>query len=212
MSTASLLPGLTDQHLRDLAKRGVSRTYPKNAVVISEGDATDSLYVILSGKVKVFLSDDDGKEVILNTAGPGSYFGEMVLDGGPRSASVMTLEASKFAIVTRGEVERFLVENPEVALNVVKGLIARVRALTDNVRSLALLDVYGRIARLLLDLAVERDGKLVISEKLTQQDIANRVGASREMVSRIFKDLTAGGYLSFEGKMITITKKPPAHW
>ena len=203
---------LTEHHLRALAQCGVLRTFRKNTVVVSEGDATDSLYIILSGKVKVYVADESGKEMVLTTQGQGSYFGEMVLDGGPRSASVMTLEPSTFSVVSQSEFKKFLTENPQVAVHIIEKLIARTRALTDNVKSLALLDVYGRIARLLLELAQEQDGKLVIHEKLTQQDIANRVGASREMVSRILNDLSRGGYIEIADKTITINKKPPARW
>ena len=102
--------------------------------------------------------------------------------------------------------------NPDFAIELIRKLIGRTRVLTDNVKSLALLDVYGRVARLLLQLATEENGRLVIAEKLTQQDIADRVGASREMISRIFKDLTAGGYITVEGRIITINKKPPRRW
>jgi CRP/FNR family cyclic AMP-dependent transcriptional regulator len=94
----------------------------------------------------------------------------------------------------------------------IRKLAHRVRALTENMRDLALMDVYGRVARLLLDLAEAVDGKLVIPEKLTQKDIAQRVGCSREMISRIFSDLAAGGYVSREGSTIVISKKPPARW
>jgi CRP/FNR family cyclic AMP-dependent transcriptional regulator len=212
MPASSLSLGLTEKHLRSLAQHGVSRRFPKNAVVVHEGDATDSLYIIVSGKVKVYVADESGKEVVLNTEGPGSYFGEMVLDGGPRSASVMTLEPSTFAVVAQSEFRKFLTENPDVAVHIIEKLIARTRALTDSVKSLALLDVYGRVARLLLELAHEEKGKLVIGEKLTQQDIANRVGASREMVSRILGDLSKGGYIDISDKKITINKKPPARW
>ncbi|MGI9046403.1 MAG: Crp/Fnr family transcriptional regulator [Burkholderiales bacterium] len=204
--------GLTEEHLRALARHGVARTFRKNTIVISEGDATDSLYIILSGKVKVYLADESGKEVVLNVEGPGSYFGEMVLDGGPRSASVMTMETSTFSVVAKDALKKFLGDNPEVAIHVIEKLIARTRSLTENVRSLALLDVYGRVAKLLLDLAREEDGKLVIADKLTQQDIANRVGASREMISRILKDLATGGYINITDKKIVINKKPPARW
>ncbi|MGH8718027.1 MAG: Crp/Fnr family transcriptional regulator [Burkholderiales bacterium] len=203
---------LSAEHLGELARHGVARSYAKNTVIVNEGDATDSLYIVLVGRVKVYVADENGKEATLNIEGPGSYFGEMILDGGPRSASVMTLEPSKFAVVSKLELERYLIENPEVALHIIKRLISRARALTENVKSLALLDVYGRVARLLLDLSGGPDGKGVIAEKLTQQDIANRVGASREMVSRILGDLSKGGYIQIADKKIIIKKKPPARW
>lgn len=188
------------------------RTYAKNAIVVSEGDETDSLYVLLSGRAKVFVSDENGREVQLNQIGPGEYFGEVTLDGGPRSASVMTLEECRCAVVRRAELTGFLERNPEFALHVVRKLAHRVRALTDNVRSLALMDVYGRVARLLLELAEEREGRLVVKEALTQKDIASRVGCSREMISRIFSDLNDGGYVRKEDGRLVIMRKPPPRW
>ena len=198
--------------LRVLAAQGVLKTFPKNTIIVSEGDETDSFYIIIDGRVKVFVSDEEGHEIVLATQGPGDYFGEMVLDGGPRSASVMTLEPARFAIIPKHRFRDFLYNNPTFSIHLVERLIGRTRALTENVKSLALMDVYGRVARLLLEIAVQQDGRLVVPEKLTQQDIANRVGASREMVSRIFKDLVAGGYISIDKKRITIHKNPPRHW
>lgn len=168
--------------------------------------------MVLSGRVKVFVADESGKEVVLGTQGAGEYFGEMVLDGGPRSASVMTLEPSRFLVVPKRKVRDFLRGQPDFAIRLIEKLIRRGRALTASVKNLALMDVYGRVARLLLELAEDDRGTLAIREKLTQQDIASRVGASREMVSKILNDLAAGGYLSITHKRITIHKAPPRHW
>lgn len=203
-----LFAGLSEEQLRALAERTVPRAFPKNAIVINEGDLSDSLYLILSGKVKVYLGDESGKELILDIKGPGQYFGEMVLDERARSATVMTLEASQFAMLSRAEFVAVLLKHPEISLKLIRNLIRVARGLNENVRSLAMLDVYGRVARVLLELAVEKDGRLVI-EKLTQKDIANRVGASREMINRILRDLSQGGYVSMEGGRITIHKTPP---
>jgi len=203
---------LGNAQLRALSVHALTKSFPKNTVIVSEGDETDSLYVILSGRVKVYVSDEDGKEIVLTTQETGEYFGEMVLDEGPRSASVMTLEPSKFAIVPKSQFKAFLLDNPQFATDLIEKLIHRVRALTENVKSLALMDVYGRVARLLLELAREHDGKLEVDEKLTQQDIADRVGASREMISKILKDLADGGYISVAQKRITIHRKPPRQW
>jgi CRP/FNR family transcriptional regulator, cyclic AMP receptor protein len=205
------LLSLAEQHINALAEHGTVKAYPKNAVIISEGDRSDSLYVILSGKVKVYLADEEGKEMVLNTQGPGEYFGEIILDEGPRSASVMTLEPSKFSIVTRDQFNQFLAQSPEVTLELVRSLIHRVRELTKKVSELALLDVYGRVRGLLLELATNQDGKLVV-ERLTQQDMASRVGCAREMISRILKDLRTGGYIKDDGERIIIVKKPPPKW
>jgi len=136
----------------------------------------------------------------------------MSLDGSPRSASVVTLEPTTCALVTRASFREFILAYPEFALHLIEKLICRMRATTESVKSLALSDVYGRLVKLLLTLAVERDGKLIVPEKLTQQDIAERVGASRDMISRLLKDLVAGGYLSVSDRTITVLKKPPPGW
>lgn len=210
-STAQLA-AIGDAFVRELAALGRLRSYPKNTVFITEGDSSDSLFVVLSGKVKAFVSDAEGHELILNNQGPGDYVGEMALDGKPRSASVITLEPSTFSVVQREPLREAIRRNPDFALDMISKVIERAREATDNVKNLALLDVYGRVARLLLNMAVETDGKLRIPEKITQQEIAERVGASRDMVSRIFRDLTLGGYITVENRFVTINKKPPARW
>jgi CRP/FNR family transcriptional regulator, cyclic AMP receptor protein len=210
--TVAQLKAIADPFVRELAALGRLRSYPKNTVFITEGDSSDSVFVVLSGRVKVFLSDTEGHEMILDTQGPGEYVGEMALDGKPRSASVMTLEPTSFSVVARDPIREAIRHDPDFALEMISKIIDRARLATNSVKDLALLDVYGRVARLLLNMAVEHDGKLAIPEKLTQQEIAERVGASRDMVSRIFRDLTAGGYIKVENRMITITKKPPARW
>jgi CRP/FNR family cyclic AMP-dependent transcriptional regulator len=189
-----------------------TRAFARHAIIVSEGDETDSLYVLLAGRVRVFLSDAQGKEVTLNQLGPGEYFGEITLDGGPRSASVMALEDTRCAVVKRSELVALVERQPEFALHMVRKLAHRVRGLTENVRSLALMDVYGRVARLLLELAEEQDGQLVIAEALTHKEIASRVGASREMISRIFSDLNEGGYIRKDNGRLVIVRKPPPRW
>ena len=212
LKSIPLFQGVQESDLRALADRTVTRSYPKQAIIVSEGDESDSLYMILSGRVKIYLSDETGKELILAIKGAGQYFGEMVLDEQPRSASVMTLEPAQFAILSRADFRAFLLTHAAVALQLVQNLIRVARGLNQNVRSLAMLDVYGRVARILLELAVQQNGKLIIPERLTQKDIAARVGASREMINRILRDLTAGGYVSVEDGRITINKAPPARW
>lgn len=210
--TNSPFAHLDENALRALAPNAVRRSFARGAVIVSEGDATDALYVVLSGRVKVFVSDESGKEVVINTLGAGEYFGELVLDGGPRSASIMTLESSRFFVVPRADVEGLIERNPAFARDLIHKLIGEVRRLTHKVRDLALKDVYGRLARFIEEHAVEANGKRAVPERLTQHDIAARVGGSREMVSRILKDLTAGGYISIDAKRITLHKKLPASW
>jgi CRP/FNR family cyclic AMP-dependent transcriptional regulator len=198
--------------LEAVAKGATVRSFPKNAIVVNEGDETDSLYLVLSGRLRVYVSDGEGRELQLNVIGPGEYFGEVAPDGGPRSASVMAIEEARCAVVKRGELLALVRREPQFALHMVRKLASRVRDLTDNMRSLALMDVYGRVARLLLELAVERDGRRIIEEQLTHREIASRVGASREMISRIFSDLTAGGYIGKENGRLVILRKPPPRW
>ncbi len=191
----------------------VMKTYPKNSILVNEGDETDSLFIIETGKVKVYLSNEDGKEIILNILSAGDYFGEIaLLDNQPRSASVMSLQHSRLWLISKKEFELCLVRYPEIALLLLKDMSSRLRFLTENVKSLALLDVYGRVARTLLSLATEKEGRLIIEQKLTQQDIASMVGASREMVSRILKELVTGGYISVNRSIITINEELPSHW
>jgi CRP/FNR family transcriptional regulator, cyclic AMP receptor protein len=203
---------LPQQTLREIAATGVVRQFPKQTVLIHDGDTGDSLYIILSGRVKVYASNAAGREVVIDFRGPGETLGEMSLDGSPRSASVMTVEPTTCAIVSRTHFREFILAHPDFAMYLIEKLIHRVRVTTENVKSLALSDVYGRLARLLNALAVETDGRLVVSEKLTQQEIADRVGASRDMIGKLMKDLVAGGYLSAEDRTISILRKLPVGW
>ena len=214
LADVPLLSGLTADDVVAVAEHAVSRVFPKNAVIVNEGDLSESLYVILSGRVKVYSSDDDGNEIILSFQGPGEYFGEMaLLDETPRSASVVTLEPTRLAVISKEEFRNCLVNQPDIGLDLIHNLVRRVRALTEKVKSLGLEDVYGRVTRTLVALAASRDnGKMVIEQRLTHQEIANMVGSSREMVSRIMADLSRGGYIAVEEKRITINKKFPAEW
>jgi CRP/FNR family cyclic AMP-dependent transcriptional regulator len=206
------LAPLHDQTLRNIAASGVVRTFPRNTILINEGDVGDALYVVLSGRVKVFASNEAGREFVIDFHGPGEYVGEMSLDGEPRSASVMTVEPTTCAVVNRAQLRDFILAHPDFAMHLIERLIHRVRVTTSNLKSLALSDVYGRLARLLNALAQGVDGRLVVPEKLTQQDIADRVGASRDMIGKLMKDLIGGGYLAVEDRTITILKKLPTGW
>ncbi len=203
---------LEDRTLRRIAETGVVRAFPRNTVLINEGDVGDSLYVVLSGRVKVYSSNESGREFVIDFHGPGEYVGEMSLDGAPRSASVMTVEPTTCAVVNRAQFRDFVLAHPDFAMHLIERLIHRVRVTTGNLKSLALSDVYGRLVRLLSTLVQEVDGKSVVPERLTQQEIADRVGASRDMIGKLMKDLVAGGYLAVEDRTITILKKLPTGW
>ena len=208
----SPLAKLPDATLAAIASTGVSRSYPKGKVLIREGDVGDALFIILAGRVKVYASNDEGREVVIDFHGPGEYVGEMSLDGAPRSASVVTVEPTTCAVVDRERFRDFVLAHPDFALNLVLKLIHRVRVATENVKSLALSDVYGRLARLLNALAEPRGDVRVVPEKLTHAEIAARVGASRDMVGKLLKDLVAGGYVAIEERTITLRRKLPTGW
>jgi CRP/FNR family cyclic AMP-dependent transcriptional regulator len=206
---------LDDELLHAIAQRGNVRSFPAHTVLVTEDDRSDALYIVLSGRVRAYGSGADGREVVYGTQGPGEYFGELTLDGGPRSASVMTVEPTRVVVVPGAEVRDFLVQHPEFAVHLVRRLIGLVRSMTQQAKSLALDDVYGRVVRLLRAQAGgPRDGSAVVElpERMTQQDIADRVGASREMVSRVFKPLVEGGYVAVRNGRIALLKKLPDRW
>ena len=168
---------------------------------------------MLSGRVKAYAGSDNGREVVLNEVGPGEYLGELSLDGERRSASVKTLEPTTCCVVQGADLREFLTEHPDFALHLTRKLIGMVRRLTGQVKSLALQDVYGRVVRVLMELSEPNGEVRLVRTKLTQQDIADRVGSSREMVNRIMKELTVGGYVEVRGeRQLAILKKLPAAW
>jgi len=212
METLPNFSDLTASELDALMKTAIVRSYPKNSVILIEGDEGDSVYFVLQGRVKVFLSNDQGREIVISQIGAGDYFGEMSLEPGSRSASVMTTEPSRFAIVKMDLFREFLRAHPEFMLSVIGKLIRRTRTLARNVKNLALLDVYGRLSQLLHDLATPEGNIWVIDTPMTQRDIAGHIGSSREMISRIFKDLIAGGYLDVTRNRIEIRRRLPTAW
>ena len=199
--------------LRELAAQGALRRYRANTTLIEEGDRGDALFVVLSGALRIFCSDPNGREITLGIYGPGEYVGEMSLDGGPRSASVSTEEASVCAVVSGQSLRQHLAANPEFTLELIQRLIRRTRLATESARSLALLDAYGRLVRLFDGLAVARaDGTRALAQRLTHREIAQRIGCSRELVSRLLKDLQQGGYVAIEAQRYALLRKLPAKW
>lgn len=208
---AAALAAMSDA-LQALVERGESRRYRKGTLLIQEGDVGDTLFIILSGRLRAFSSDDNDREITYGVYGAGEYIGEMSLDGGPRSASVITLEASTCAVVSRRTLERFIAERPEFAFELLAKLIRRARAATLNARQLALNDVYGRLKALLVSLVVAGDGTPKLCERLTHLEMAHRLGCSREMVSRLMKDLERGGYLQVQDHHFLLLKPLPQRW
>ncbi len=205
--------GLTASLVAALAAQGQSRRFRKGSLLIQEGDVGDTLYIIQAGRIRAYAADDKGKEITLGIYGPGDYVGEMALDGGPRSANVEALEPTTCAVVSRDLLRSFIASEPEFAFELMKRLIHRARLATESARTLALIDVYGRLTRLLEQLAsIEDDGTRVLRERITHQEIANHIACSREMVSRLLKDLEAGGYVALRERRLVLLKSLPARW
>ena len=199
--------------LRTLVARGQPRRFRKGVLLIQEGDHGDTLFVVLSGRVKAFSTDERDREIVYGVYGPGEYLGEMSLDGGLRSASVITLEATVCAVVTRQTLREHIAANPEFAFELLSRVIHRARVATQSARSMALLDVYERVVRLLeSESLAQADGTRVIALRPTHREIASRVGCSREMVSRLMKDLERGGYLRLDGAQMSLDKPLPRRW
>jgi CRP/FNR family transcriptional regulator, cyclic AMP receptor protein len=212
VSTADAVAGLPPP-LQKLAALGVQRRYRTHAMLIEEGDQSGSVYIVLSGRLRAFVSDARGREVTLALHGPGDYVGEMSLDGGPRSASVQAMEPTVCAVITRETMLRHIATDPELALALIVRLIKRARLATESARSMALLDVYSRLRKLLDERAeTQADGTRRIVERLTHQAIASEIGCSREMVSRLIKDLEGGGYVDTAGRQLLLLRDLPARW
>ena len=205
LKAVPLFSSFPEEQLRMLATVVTRKSATRSTIVMAGGDATDSLYIVLSGRLKVMMSDSDGKEVILSILGPGEFFGEMgLIDDSPRSASVVAIEACELLSIAKRDFKKCLAENFEMAMAVMRGLVRRLREADRKIGSLALLDVYGRVARLLLDMSETIEGEKVVTKRLPKQDIAKMIGASREMVSRVMKDLQMGGYIEMRGSNIVL--------
>src|SRR6266480_2645648 len=187
---------LRDTQLVLLTQVLLRKPYPKNSTVVAAGDPADALYIVISGRLKVMMSDKEGREIILAILRQGEVFGEMgLINKAPRSATVVALESSELLTITRTDFTKCLQKNFDLTMNVIRGLVKRLREADKKIGSLALMDVYGRVARLLLEMAETVDGQKVVTRKLAKQDIAKMIGASREMVSRVMKELESGGYI-----------------
>ena len=205
LKSVSLFASFSDQQITTLLTYVQHRSFARNVYVMHAGEETDSLYVMLSGKAKVVLTDDHGREVILGHMGPQDFFGEMgILDDQPRSASVYTLEPCEMLRLSKSGFMSCVKEHSEVAMLVIRNLVKRLRAADRKIESLALVDVSGRVARLLIDLAQETGGKLVVVRAPAKQEIARMIGASREMVSRVIKELEQRALIRIDRRSIII--------
>lgn len=208
----ALFTGLTITEIEELVAFASVRRYKARTVIMEKGDSANAVYIILDGHVRIFAQGDEDKEVTLNELGAGQYFGELALiTDEPRCASAVTTCDTRLLMVPKPQFKEFLATTPDAALRMIHCLAGKVRELTRDVERLALQDVYGRVVSILSERAVESEGRRVTGP-LTQQELANLVGASREMISRIFKDLKKGDYIALDGKRIVLKRELPARW
>jgi CRP/FNR family transcriptional regulator, cyclic AMP receptor protein len=211
LENVSLFADVPPHFLAHLEKLSVLRKYPKNTVLVTEGDESTHLYIIRKGTASAYLNNEDGRQVNLNYMHDGDYFGELsLIDDKPRSASVITVTDCEIIMVSKANFHELLSKYPEFAMVLLTELTRRIRELTDSVKDMALLDVYGRVSSALEKLSDEN--KRIHNPKVTHQDIANMVGSSREMVSRIMKQLLIGDYIEQCPGYIEIKKSLPRYW
>jgi CRP/FNR family cyclic AMP-dependent transcriptional regulator len=204
---------LSDDLLSQLTSRGDAKTYARNESVIAEGDVSDALFVLVSGQLKVFTRDARGRELVYNTLQPGELFGELFLDGGTRSASVKAIVDSQCIKVDHRHIRDFVRAYPEFAECLIHSLINRLRHATELSKGLALHDVYERTVALLNQTAINEGQMRVVPSAMTQQEIADRVGASREMINHVIRELMRGGFLIRDEKRRLVFKKSfPPRW
>ncbi len=203
-----------ETHIHALAALGARRQYRKGTLIIQEGEQGDSIYIVISGQLRTYLAGGNGKELTLAHYGPMDYVGEMSLDGGARSANVEAVEPTTCSVISRDVLLRYIGEHPDFALQLMERLIRRARLATESARSVALIDVYGRLAKMLQERAGPDNeaGERVVSERLTHMQMAQHLACSREMVSRLLKDLETGGYIAVRDRHIVLLKRLPARW
>ena len=199
--------------LRALAAQGDVRRYRSGTLLIQEGDRGDNLYIILKGQVRAYGSDDDDREVTFGYYGAGEYMGEISLDGGPRSASVIVLEPTMCSVVTRATIERHIADDPGFAFELLTKVIWRARMLTARAKDLSLNSAYGRLVKVLNERAVaEPDGSRIVDQHSTHQELAEHVGCSRAMVTRLLRDLATNGSVALEKRRLRLLRELPPKW
>jgi CRP/FNR family cyclic AMP-dependent transcriptional regulator len=199
---------LTNDQAQGIADSVVKRRYRRGEIIVEHGRKSNALYILLTGRARVLTADSRGREVILAVLQPGDYVGEMsLIDNEPHSATVRAEVQTDMLILGRAEFARCLPENSSLSYAILRGLVSRLRAADRQIESLALLDVYGRVARTLLDMAEEDNGVKIIRNKVSRQDLAKVVGASREMVSRVMKDLEERGIVETQENGSVIIKE-----
>jgi CRP/FNR family transcriptional regulator/CRP/FNR family cyclic AMP-dependent transcriptional regulator len=209
LRTVPIFAELSEVDIQALARLTTRRRYPKDTVVFFENEQGDTLFMILEGRVRVTILGDDGREVILSVLGPGDFFGEIsLLDNEPRSATAIAAEESELLLLHRADFQGAMSDNPSIGGALIRVLTARLRRANHQISTLALLDVYGRVARVILDIAREegrrlKDGRIAF-RRATHQELANRIGTTRETVTRMLKDLERQGLITVDGREVVL--------
>ena len=211
LAAIPLFASLSQEELKATAQLFFIRSYPKDAIVATEGDRLDLFNIILSGKIQFFWHDQAGHQVKLGIDGPGGHYADVTLDGESILMSVIALEDLRVASIPMIELKPLLLLHPQVGFDLLMDVVARLRRLVERTRSFTMEDVYGRVVKLLLAAAVKTDDRLV-TDRLTHAEIGKRVGATREMVGRVMRDLTRGGYIEVTRGHVTIVRSPPKRW
>lgn len=205
---------LNEEALNDLAAKSRRHSFKKNTILMPEGEAGECLYIIESGTVNVYVGDDDGRELVLYHEGPGTCIGDIsLLDDAPRSASVVTLEKTIAWAISKNDFLNCIKSNPAMSLGIIRTLTRRLRDATGGIRSLALDNVYRRLADKLVELSSEDEtGEISLHKKYSHQDLGNMIGASREMVGKVMAELISGEYIEIRERRIFIIKNLPRNW
>jgi CRP/FNR family cyclic AMP-dependent transcriptional regulator len=212
MDSTSLFAHMDETALLRLSPNGHIKKYSKDTLIIRQHESSQDFYILMEGEVKVFITDEEAREITLRVLGDGDYFGEIILDGKPRSASVLCTKITRTFVVPLEDLEKLVEGHAVFAWDLIRRLSRKVRDLSHKIIDLAYKDNYARFSQFIQQHMVEQDGVYVIPGRLSQQEVANRIGGSREMVNRILNDLVEGGYLSIKAQRITVHKKLPLRW
>lgn len=213
LSQVPFFSELDENALQLVLSKSRTLKFKKGVIVMSEGETGESLYLINSGRIKIFVSDEEGNEMTLFIEGPGSYIGEIsLLDDAPRTASAVTIEKTEVISISKKAFIELITENPDIAFNIINALTQKLRRATDSIRSLALKNVYQRLVLKLLELADDENGRKVIASRYSHLELGKMIGASREMVGKVMAELTRGEYIEQRDKQLYLLKDFPHDW
>ena len=210
LATLPVFASLSEAELRTAARLFTLRRFPRDAVVATAGERLEVFNFILSGSIQFFWRDEDDRLMKLGLEGPGGHFADVTLGGEPILMSIVAVEDLRVASIPMSELKALLLRHPGVSIGLLLDVVARLRRVLQTTRSLTMEDVYARVVKLLEARAVEVDGRRVVD--VTHAEIGHRVGATREMVGRLLRDLTRGGYVKAARGRVTLLRKLPPRW